>query len=49
MVRIILETRGRLKPIAVWKNLGFKITGREVPRVRINQLLDQIKWVSRSL
>jgi hypothetical protein len=42
-VRIKLETRGRLKPRVVWKKRGFKITGKEVPRVRMNQLLAQIR------
>ena len=49
IVRIILEIFGKLKPKVVWKNLGFKMTGNEVPKVRMNQLLDQIKWVWISL
>jgi hypothetical protein len=42
MVKIAWETFGRLKPSEVLENAGFIITGKVAPRVKRNQLVDQM-------
>jgi hypothetical protein len=48
-VKTVWATLGRLKPSEVLENAGLIIVGKVAPRLKRNQLVDQMTWVSTIL